>query len=159
MFIYNPYNELEEHHCFACSAQNPCGLHMRFEVEGEQVICNWKPEQKFQGFYNVLHGGIQATLMDEIAAWAVQLFCKTAGVTSNMNVKYLHPVHISNEKIKLVATIESVRRRIADVKVDLFDEKETLCATATVTYFLFNETIAREQFMYPGAEAFIEEKE
>ena len=86
--MFNAYSELEGYNCFGCSPTNPCGLKCRFVDEGEYVTCHWMPDENFQGFFHILHGGIQATLMDEIASWVIFSRMKTAGVTANMNIKY-----------------------------------------------------------------------
>ena len=36
---------------------------------------------EFAGFHDILHGGIQATMMDEIASWVVLVKLDTSGVT------------------------------------------------------------------------------
>jgi len=62
--------------CFGCAPHNHNGLQMSFAEDGEYVVSEWEPKDYFQGYYNVLHGGIQATLMDEIASWLVQIKLK-----------------------------------------------------------------------------------
>ncbi len=90
--IRNPYTTQEGHNCFACSPNNHLGLKMQFFEEREYVISEWQPSDQFAGYKNVLHGGIQATVLDEIASWCVQIKLKTAGVTANMNLRYKKPV-------------------------------------------------------------------
>ena len=87
--MYNAYADLEGYNCFGCSPTNPYGLKCKFVDEGEYITCHWVPSENYQGFFHVLHGGIQATLIDEIASWAIFSHEKTAGVTTEMQVKYL----------------------------------------------------------------------
>src|SRR5690554_7450779 len=49
----------------------------------------------------ILHGGIQATLMDEAAAWVVFVCLKTAGLTTELTTRYLKPVYIENGQITI----------------------------------------------------------
>lgn len=65
--IQNPYaiSGRKEYLCFGCSPNNESGLNLEFWEEGEEVIAKWMPCKSFEGFVNVLHGGIQATLLDE----------------------------------------------------------------------------------------------
>ena len=99
--ILNPYDKLEEHKCFACSKHNISGLQMDFYEEEDFVVSEWQPTPSFQGYYNILHGGIQATLMDEISSWCIQIKLKTAGVTSRLETKYRKPIYTNKGKIKL----------------------------------------------------------
>jgi len=70
--IRNPYAETgkTDNQCFGCSPNNPIGLHLEFWEKGEEVIAKWIPRKSLQGFRDVLHGGIQATLLDELASVA-----------------------------------------------------------------------------------------
>ena len=90
--MYNAYADLEGYNCFGCSPTNPYGLKCKFVDEGEYITCHWVPSENYQGFFHVLHGGIQTTLIDEIASWAIFSHEKTAGVTTEMQVKYRRPV-------------------------------------------------------------------
>jgi len=71
--LKNPYAEFKEYNCFGCSPTNPSGLRMEFHEEGENIVSRWSPGHDHQGFHDLLHGGIQATMMDEIATVEVTL--------------------------------------------------------------------------------------
>lgn len=153
--IVNPYNKLDKHYCFGCSDRNPIGLHLEFEVVGDTVQSRWSPSETYQGFHNVLHGGIIATLLDEVGAWAIQLLYKTAGVTGEMQVKYLRPVSTSGSELLIVAKILEERKRLVDISVELINHEQVVCASAKITYFTYPESIAREKLFYPGIGAFM----
>jgi len=125
------------HHCFACSPQNPIGLKMDFYEEGEWIISEWQPHKNYEGYPAVLHGGIQSTLLDEISAWAVYVHAKTCGVTSRMSIKYKKEVSTLQHKIIAKARIREIKRNLCYIEAQLLAEDETLCAEAEVTYFLF----------------------
>ena len=152
--IHNPYRYVEGYNCFGCSPNNDNGLRMQFFEEGDAIICDWVPRGFLQGYFNVLHGGIQATLMDEIAAWLVQVKLKTAGVTSRMDVRLRRPVPVNEGALRLVARLQEKRRNLADIRVELFNPDGTLGAEGTITYYTFSEEVAREKLSYPGYEKF-----
>lgn len=154
MKVFNPYNKLPAHHCFGCAKKNPIGLALEFELLGGELICNWNPTENYQGFEGMLHGGIISTIMDEAGAWAIQLLAETAGVTSELNVKYLKPVRLANGPITVKARLKGRKERLTTVYVALLDGDEKLCAEAHIDYFVFPENIAKEKFRYPGVEAF-----
>ena len=64
--IVNPYAKAgrAEYQCFGCSPQNAKGLQMKFQLDGEEVVSVWNPQKWAEGYMNVLHGGIQATLLE-----------------------------------------------------------------------------------------------
>ena len=56
--IKNPYVGNSEYDCFGCSPDNPLGLHMEFFEDGDDVVSYWHPQEHFQGWTGVMHGGI-----------------------------------------------------------------------------------------------------
>lgn len=152
--IINPYVNLESYNCFACSPGHRTGLRMSFFEEGEFVASKWKPDPQFAGYSNILHGGIQATLLDEIASWTIQVRKKTAGVTSKMNVRYFKPVRIDQEFIMLKGKIISEKMRLVTVSAELLDEKGVLCTAGEVVYYVFPLDVAVDKYNYPGYDSF-----
>ncbi len=155
--ILNPYVKIDDHNCFGCSPKNDQGLKMKFVEDGSSVISEWKPSGSFQGYHNILHGGIQATLMDEVGSWFVQVKMRTSGVTSNMNIRYLQPVSIIVGKIKLKASLINKRRNLVDVQVELFDADNSLCTKGVLTYFTFSNEVAQKELNYPDYNEFFDE--
>ena len=58
--------------CFVCGKKNPYGLKLQFTYspDGETVETTFIPDDKYQGWKDMVHGGIIATLLDEIMAKA-----------------------------------------------------------------------------------------
>lgn len=155
--INNPYTRMEEHYCFACSSRNIHGLQMEFLEDGDEVVCEWDPRDYFQGYVNVLHGGIQATLMDEIASWIVQIKLKTAGLTASLNVRYKKPVPMNEGNITIRAKIVKMRRNLADIQAKLYNSKGEVCSESDVTFFTFPKEVAVRKFDYPDYDSFFVE--
>ena len=147
----------EKYQCIGCSPHNPIGMKLEFWDEGEGLYAEWEPRSEFMGWENVLHGGIQATLLDEIAAWVVYVKCETAGVTGEMQVKYKNPVYTNKGKLTLRGSIVEQNRRLATIKSQLYNADGELACEAILKYYLFPEKIAREKYNYPGVEAFYKE--
>jgi acyl-coenzyme A thioesterase PaaI-like protein len=155
--IHNPYNNLNNHCCFGCSTVNPVGLKLRFMEDGDEIISEWIPEGHFEGFTGVLHGGIQATMHDEIASWVVFVKVGTAGFTQELAVKYHVPVLLATGPIRLRSRLRDMDGNRANVATALYDGKGTLCSEALVVYFTVPAHIAMRKFAYPGQEAFLTE--
>lgn len=151
--LKNPYSTVKDYNCFGCSPDNPIGLHLSFIEDGDEIVLEWEPDENYTGWTNILHGGIQATMMDEIASWVVFVKLKTAGVTREMSVKYRKPVLVSDGIIRCRARLKEVNRSLATIEVKLFS-KEILRAEARCVYFIFGEEEAKTRFLYPGSDAF-----
>jgi uncharacterized protein (TIGR00369 family) len=156
--IINPYAATgrKDYQCFGCSPNNENGLRLRFWLDGNEVVTKWNPEKWMEGYTNVLHGGIQATLLDEISSWVVQTQCKTVGVTTSMEVSYRKPVFISEGEITLRASLSRNTSRIAEIEAKLFGNQGQLCASAIVKYYILPLDKAKSDYYYPGADAFFE---
>lgn len=152
--IVNPYAGKDDYNCFGCSPENHSGLKMNFIEEGDEIVSYWTPNRQFEGFHNVLHGGIQATLMDEIASWVVFVKLKTGGFTANLNVRYISTVMIDKGDITLRASLKEMEKNIAHISVSLYDGNGTLCSEAVASYFTLPEKIAAAKLRYPGIESF-----
>ena len=54
--------------CFVCGLENPYGLQLSFyEQEGGEVVADTIVPERFQGYPGVVHGGIVAAMLDEVA--------------------------------------------------------------------------------------------
>lgn len=158
--IRNPWKDpkhIGEYNCFACSPYNESGLQLEFWEDGDYIISKWNPTRSLEGWIGVVHGGIQATLLDEVGGWVVMLKLKTAGVTSNLNINYLKPVKVSKGELTIKGRLIEVEKRYAYIEVSLFDGEGEECAKADIKYFYFPERIAKVKYQYPGIEAFYEE--
>jgi len=152
--LHNPYVTMEGYNCFGCCPKNLAGLRMEFKEDGEDIVSFWDPDKRFEGWKNVLHGGIQATLMDEIASWVVFVKLGTGGVTYKLSTKYRRPVRIDKGRLCLRAALVEVRKSIAEITVRLYDGTDQLCSEGTLEYFVLPEDKAKEEMHYPGREAF-----
>jgi acyl-coenzyme A thioesterase PaaI-like protein len=139
----------EDYFCFACSPHNPIGLQLSFYETEEGVEAEWQPKKYYEGYPDVIHGGIQSVLLDEIAAWAVYIKAKTSGVTQRLNVKFIKQVSSLQEKIKIEAHIVKTVRNFVYLEAFLCDCQGEKCAQAEVVYFTFPVEKAVEMSWYP----------
>lgn len=151
--LNNPYDP-DVSRCFGCSSNNPIGLKMEFKEQDEYVMADWEPKEHYQGYVNVLHGGIIATMLDEVSAWCVNVKIGTAGVTSELKVRYLKPVFLSSGNITVRARIVSRDGRYIKLKSDLQDGKGKICASAESLFFAYPEEMAKKKFGFPGKDKF-----
>lgn len=157
--IKNPFAgkaDRHEYNCFGCSPNNEIGLQLEFWDNDDELIAKWIPRKSMEGWAGVLHGGIQASLMDEMAAWVVFTKLKTSGVTSALNVEYISPLFIKNGELTVRGKLISTEKLFAKINCTLFDGNNKECAKGEITYFCYPERIAKDKFHYPGIEAFYE---
>ena len=83
-----------EHPCFGCGPVHPIGFKLAFERDGDEVVTRYTPSELFQGPPGIMHGGLVATLADEIAAWTVIVLLQRLGFTSHLEARLKRPVRI-----------------------------------------------------------------
>lgn len=152
--IRNPYIGLEEqgYNCFACCPQNPYGLKMEFYEDGDDVVCLWTPADDYQGWLKTLHGGIQATLMDELGGWIVNRKLQTAGMTTGLTMKYRNPVPTGNDvQIEVRGRIRELKRNFAIIEADITHDGK-ICSSCEMTYWCFPKDKAEKDFFFTGCE-------
>ena len=79
-----------DHNCFACGRENPIGMGLHIELGQGTARTVWTAGDDFVGWSDKVHGGIIATLLDEVMAWAPSSFDSWA-VTAEMRVRYRSP--------------------------------------------------------------------
>ncbi len=149
--IKNPWDGKEGYNCFGCAPGNPIGLHMQFYEDGDQVLGIWQPGTHHQGWFDTLHGGIIATLVDETGAWAITRKLQTTAMTVRLNMQYRHPVMTTDGEITVRASIANSLRNFVTVAVDVCDSHGKVCAHGEVTYCTFGPEQAR-QMGFTGCE-------
>ncbi len=145
------------YNCFGCSPENPVGIHLDFVEEGDFITAQWQPGSNYQGYFNVLHGGIQSLLMDELASWVVYVKAGIAGVTSRLKVKFIKAIYIDKGYIKIFGKIERQVRNIYTIKCWIENNKGEKCAEASIDFFTFSEEKSKKDLYYPGKESFYSE--
>lgn len=130
---------------------------MHFFEDGEEIISKWDPEPQFQGYINIIHGGIQATLMDEIASWVVFIKLQTGGVTSSLKTKFRKPFRLDQGPATLRAKLLNKKGRVAEIEVKLYNGPGQLCSEAIAEYFILSPEKARETMNFPDIQAFYQE--
>ena len=102
----------------------------------------------------MLHGGIQSTLMDEIASWTVFVKAKTGGFTSSMEIRLKKPLLISTGKVKITGKLVDLSRRIAEIETHIYNSDGEECASGVIKYFLFPPEQAHEKMGMPDPDEF-----
>ncbi len=110
-------------HCFGCSADNPLGLRLRFFREGQGVRCETTVATTYQGAPEVVHGGIQAVLLDETCC-AVAFFSRGGFVvTGALDLRYRRPCPIG-QPLVVRARIVSDEGRYLRIAGEIYLEGE-----------------------------------
>lgn len=135
--------EIAPHHCFACGTLNSHGLGLDLHVERGRSWVELTYEQRFQGWDGIAHGGILATILDEVMAWAL-VGDDDWGLTARLTIDFKRPVNVG-QPIRAEGRITRLRRRLVDTEASITDAVTgELLARATGTYMTVDEARKRE---------------
>ncbi len=82
-------------HCFGCGQSNATGLRLKFFVRDDgRIVSTVKVPKRFVGPPGHVHGGVIATLLDEVMSKANRHLGVIA-MTRHMEIDYLRPVPLS----------------------------------------------------------------
>ena len=152
--VRNPFVGIDGYHCFGCDPNNSIGLHLSFHRTGDSVTAEWEPRHELEGYPGVIHGGVQATLADELGGWYVYAVLGTAGVTRDLSVTYEKSARVEDGPFTITARGLERSAKEAVIQVEISNRLGERCAVARLSYALFSEAVARKRLYFPGAEAF-----
>ena len=105
--------------CFVCGPENGSGLQAVFTTDRElhRSFCRLTIDGRFQGWQDVVHGGVIAALLDEACIYA-GLGLANQLVTAELSVRYKKPLQTGQEIIVIGEVVEQ-RRKLLRVKARL----------------------------------------
>ena len=108
------------------------------EIERGKAVLRLAARDDLRRNGGVLHGGVTASLIDTAAAFVIMTLLSPEQTTTtiDLTVHYLRPLVTGQATAN--ARIVRGGRRIIIAAVDVFDEAETLVATALTTYIRMN---------------------
>jgi len=120
--------------CFVCGEANPVGLNLRFETDGRLVRAKFSPRPEHAGFQGVVHGGLIATVLDEIMFWACAVQTRRLTLCGELNVRFLSPMPPDGEFIVTAELVTDRKGRIYEAKASVQDARGIELAKATGKY-------------------------
>jgi acyl-coenzyme A thioesterase PaaI-like protein len=119
--------------CFGCGPANTKGLRIRSIEQGDELVCEWKPEPHHLAFPGVLNGGICGALLDCHSNWTAAIhLMKAQGldappctVTAEFAVKLKRPTPLD--------TTLTLRARVVESEGDRATVDAELIANGKVT--------------------------
>lgn len=79
--------------CFVCGPENPIGLHLNIEEGEGWAKATWTIKEPFIGYENIFHGGIMATILDDLMGHAIY-YMDVDVMTVNLEMNYRAPAYV-----------------------------------------------------------------
>lgn len=120
--------------CFVCGEANLHGLRLRFHADGPRVTTRFTPQAEHIGFKGVTHGGLLATVLDEIMVWAVAASTRRFAYCAELTVRFQRPAIPGVELLAAAELVENRRHKLFTATAELRDTAGQLVATASGKY-------------------------
>ena len=142
--------------CYGCGTENPHGLQIKSYWEGDEGVCIWHSQEKYQGWPKVLNGGILATLIDchsmgTALAHAYRLERRSMGstpiyryATGTITVRYLKPTR-NDRPIELRARVTAVKGRKTTLTCDVFIDGDKTAEASIIAIRVLEGNTAKNQ--------------
>jgi acyl-coenzyme A thioesterase PaaI-like protein len=110
---------LADGYCFVCGKDNPRGFKIEVSYCDEELAAETELSlaREFQGWADVIHGGILATMLDEMMAQAVWRFAGP-GLTLSLEVRFHAPLK-PGEQVRVRGLVHPANgsRRLAEGEI------------------------------------------
>ncbi len=143
--LRNLFEKYTDHNCFACSSRNQIGLKLEIVQNDENCFSDFILSNDYTGFPNIIHGGIQATVIDEVGFWAMYNKYKTIGFTTRMTLDYLNKLE-ANTKLRAIATKIERNNTLVNVEVKILNKDNAVGTIGNLNYKLVNDILLKKYF-------------
>lgn len=123
----SPFND--DRYCLCCGEKNPMGFKMKFRYEGDKLVSETAIPKEYQGFADVVHGGVLGTLLDEMIVNLYWLKGEKA-VTAEYQVRLKAPCPV-NRKVVLTSWHLESKKNLLLTAAEARLEDGTVVAEAT----------------------------
>ncbi len=112
-------NISDNQYCFICGHRNPVGLKatMKVDREGKSAACTLVIPSEYQGWKDMVHGGIISALLDEVCVYAGMTVSDSV-VTGELKTRFRKPVPVEQE-VTVSARVTNQVRRTVQVEAQL----------------------------------------
>jgi acyl-coenzyme A thioesterase PaaI-like protein len=130
--------DLSDGLCFGCGQKNPFGLKLNFTWDSSVARAEFTPTKFYQGWPGLLHGGIIATLLDEVMSYAVR-FSGFDFVTAKMQTNFKRPIFIE-EPLVITGSVTTKKGKLVETKASIFLPDGALMADGTGSFVIIESS-------------------
>ena len=119
--------------CFVCGESNDRGLRLRSRLTNGRVILEYTTQKEDVGYKHIVHGGIAATLLDEVMTWAAIVASSKICVAAEMTTRLRKPLEVG-VAVQAEAEVKKVTSRLILTEASIIDADQTVYITASGKY-------------------------
>jgi acyl-coenzyme A thioesterase PaaI-like protein len=116
---------IHSRNCFGCSSQNPIGLKIAFEVNGDGIVAEFTSNENHEGPPGFVHGGVLAAILDEAISYVARGSMQYGILTMRETIAFRNASPIG-EKLKVEAEVTKEKNRAFVVTAKVYNQKGTI---------------------------------
>lgn len=125
----------DTNHCFGCGRDNPIGLKLDMNMEGDHCVAHFTPKAEHESYGDRMHGGLTSTLLDEVMGDYVFRIAGKPAYTARLEIRFRSAIRIG-ETVKVEGWPEVHRGRLFIMKGKITHADGTPAAEAKAEMML-----------------------
>jgi acyl-coenzyme A thioesterase PaaI-like protein len=119
--------------CYGCGPANEKGLRIRSFAEGDELVCEWRPESHHLAFENVVNGGIIGSILDCHSNWTAAYHLMKKRGADELPATVTLDFHVTLKRPTPMDATLRLRAHVAESSDDRAVVEATLEANGKVT--------------------------
>jgi len=125
--------------CFICGKDSKTGLKLDFEITEAGAQTSYTPQDEFEGFKGVVHGGILCALLDEVMWKSINGHTGVITMTAKMEVKFKRPALVGT-KLLVKGSVIGRRKKFFEAQAVVSDTEGNILAEASGLFVEMDRT-------------------
>lgn len=142
---YRPLPHRDNNDCFACGPDNESGLKMKFVTDDKSLFSWVIVPPHLCGWNHLVHGGIVATILDEIMSWTALHLLDKIILTKSIQIDFKKPIYVDRQVKAEGKILRKTSDREALLEGSIYNDQDELCARSKGTFALFTLEAMRKK--------------
>jgi acyl-coenzyme A thioesterase PaaI-like protein len=119
--------------CYGCGPANEKGLRIRSFEQGEELVCEWKPEPHHLAFEGIVNGGILGSILDCHSNWTAAYHLMRKRGAAELPATVTSDFHVTLKRPTPMDTMLHMRSRVVESSDDRAVIEATVEADGKIT--------------------------
>jgi acyl-coenzyme A thioesterase PaaI-like protein len=119
--------------CYGCGPANEKGLQIRSFEQGDELVCDWKPEAHHLAFEGIVNGGILGSILDCHSNWAAACHLMKKRGDKELPATVTGDFHVTLKRPTPIDATLHLRARVVESSEDRALVEATVEANGKVT--------------------------
>ena len=134
--------------CFSPPERSPINKQLKLYTDGKKLYTQFQALPHHVGWGNMIHGGILATILDEIMGLEAVLLKRMICFTKDLHITYKKPCY-KEDTYTIITTFDSKSENNIIIRGEVYDSGSNICVLGIGEYRLITEQQATQKMLLP----------